>query len=178
MKTGRHPLIVDVETLPPEGETFALTIDEAGLRRQWRADDDLADWAFQPVDSEIRLTPAPGGITLEATVTIRCIAPCIRCLDPIELALDDRITLRFERPDATRELRLSDASLDILEFDGVSIDLTAWLAAQVLLSIPDLPRCESHAGRPCAGPALSALTKARPDPRWAALAALRNEHDA
>lgn len=175
--TPRAHLVIEVATLPPQGETFTLTIDDATLRRQWRADDNLTDWRFSDITSRVHLIPALGGVDLRATVAVRCTAPCIRCLAQLDLDLEDAVQLRFERSEACREVRLSDASLNVLEFDGKTIDLTAWLAEQVLLTIPDLPRCDTEAGRACAGPALSVLEQERPDPRWAALETLRITDD-
>lgn len=165
---------IGVDTLPPEGETFSFSLAGDRVLELWgpaRADDGLR---LKRVDAVVRLTPFVGGVDLDGRIHVEATVPCGRCLAEIALALDDGGRLRFERRrrGEAPEVELNDAAFDVVEFDGETVDLAAWAAEQAALALPEHPRCDEQAGRVCqaaggsvAGPAL--------DPRWSALAALK-----
>jgi uncharacterized metal-binding protein YceD (DUF177 family) len=116
---------------------------------------------------------------------------CVRCLEtvqfPLSLSLSFRLAQREqEAPDEDQEA-FEDGALievddvDIVSYQAGTIDFGEVLREQVFLELPPHPSCDSPgavAAKSCAYAAEQAKAALAPkpvDPRWAALAALRDK---
>jgi uncharacterized protein len=100
---------------------------------------------------------------------------CDRCLEQFEDEVHEDIELLVDQAPKGEagEHELGRSDLDVLEVEGDEVDLEALLAEQVVLAIPHRPLC----GRPdCAVPVVGDQVGAG-DPRWAALASIREGLD-
>jgi uncharacterized protein len=126
-----------------------------------------------PVDLEI--TQPSGAMMFDLRADVRLAGPCMRCLEPAEVWIAVSPS-EFHDPDAPRgdELR-SDYVVDH------SLLLGAWLRDTVGLEIPDQILCRPDCAGLCpvCGKDLNVEPhvhdETEPDPRWAALAQLRED---
>jgi len=124
---------------------------------------------------EVEIAQPSGAMLFDLRTGVQLAGPCMRCLEPARVAIDVSVR-EFHDPDAPQgdELR-SDYIVD------EHLQLGAWLRDAVALGIPDQVLCRSD----CAGlcPVCGKDLNAEPhehenielDPRWAALAELREE---
>lgn len=108
---------------------------------------------------------------------------CARCLEPVEHAVEERFDLIF-RPlgvdsgAAERAISTSDTEIGYYQADGLALEDV--LREQVLLSLPARALCRQDCKGLCPGCGRNLNTEACAcntpcsDPRWAALADLRN----
>lgn len=168
-----------VDTLAPDGDAFSIALDQAEVLRFWgqqRADEVSR---IVIVQANVLLRPHLGGVELVGSVRLQGQTVCGRCLAELPLDMRENVRVRFEpaRP-VPVELELTDAVFDVVEFDGETIDLAAWLAEQAALLLPQHPRCEDWRGRACQQTlGETAGTQAKIDPRWAGLQALLGRKD-
>ncbi|MDQ3992618.1 MAG: DUF177 domain-containing protein [Actinomycetota bacterium] len=124
--------------------------------------------------AELAVTRASSGMVLELSFPVRLHGPCFRCLE--EAALDLRIRGREYQalsPDADEELRSP-------YVDDERLDLAGWARDATALKLPEQILCRADCAGLCAicGRNLNDEpheheTEAT-DPRWAALADLRD----
>jgi DUF177 domain-containing protein len=125
------------------------------------------------VPAELTVTRATTGSVLELAFRVRLHGPCFRCLADtvLELAIHAR-EYQATNPGGDEELRSPYVSHDVL-------DLSGWARDAVALELPDKilhdPECAGLC--PVCGKDLNLEPHehedAEPDPRWAALDALR-----
>ncbi len=138
-----------------------------------------------PTGTEVRLDVSlesvQDGIWVSGTVGATATGECGRCLDEVRLDVAAPLQGLFELPDARREDD-EEASGDVYEFDGESLDLEELVRDAVITTLPFTPLC----GPDC--PGLCDQCGARLaddpdhahevlDPRWAALQSLTDEKE-
>ena len=129
----------------------------------------------EPVPAELAIIQAASGTLFELRLTVRLHGPCFRCL--ADAVVERRLDLReyqATKPDGSEELTtpyLADSK----------VDLTSWARDSLMLALPEKILCRDD----CAGlcPVCGKDLKLEPhehvdevgDPRWAALAELRDQ---
>ena len=129
----------------------------------------------EKVPAELTITRASTGTVYELRLHVRLHGPCFRCLG--DAVLDEDLSLReyqAESPGGAEELTTPYVTNNRL-------DLSSWARDALVLALPDKILCRSD----CAGlcPVCGRDLNAEPheheeeesDPRWAALAELRDE---
>jgi len=131
------------------------------------------------VTLELRLESVLDGVLVTGTARTRVAGECARCLDPLERELEADFQELYAYPDesAGRRAAPRDDESDLLELDGVLLDLEPVLRDAVVLALPLKPLCREDC------PGLCQQCGARladdpehgheaVDPRWAALQGL------
>ena len=126
------------------------------------------------VPAELTVTRASTGTVFELRFRARLHGPCYRCAE--DAVVDESIAVREYQAagaDASEELRTPYVVDDVL-------DLSAWARDALVLALPEKILCRTN----CAGLCPVCGTRlqgerhdhgpAEPDPRWAALAGLRD----
>lgn len=143
--------------------------------------------ALGPIDFAGRIVRVATGYWLEAELTFEQTFDCMRCLTPTvvptKLEIASMVTVGDDEPaEAHEELQLEDDQLGVLNLREPIFDTESLLAEQLQLNIPMKPLCRdgcaglcvtcganlNDGGCDCAAPV---------DPRWSALAALRDGAD-
>ena len=125
-------------------------------------------------EAVLALTQTSSGLVLELELDVRVLGPCVRCL--ADAGLDVRVAAREYQASSPGE---SD-ELTTPYIDDTRLDLSAWAHDAVALALPDKILCRED----CAGlcPVCGKDLNREPhehegeeaDPRWAALAELRD----
>ena len=154
--------------------------------------------SLSPVECRGRVRFIDPDFLFEADLAYEQTLACTRCLqaasEPVEARIDLLLTVspaasgrsgrgaRAPRPaDAADELELGEEDLGVLTLPGEEIDTAPLVREQVQLNIPMKPLCrpECQGLCPICGADLNAgacrCETTSPDPRWAALAALRGQ---
>ena len=127
-----------------------------------------------PAPAELLVTRASSGTVLELALDLSLGGPCFRCLQDAELALE----LRLREYSATKP-ESEDERTEYIVDDR--LDLSAWARDSVALALPDQILCRPDCAGLCpvCGKDLNLEPHEHednePDPRWAALADLRDE---
>ena len=143
--------------------------------------------AVDPVEVDGTLSFADPNFWLEMRLQARARLVCDRCLEPFEQTVSSRLELavaeRPERRGGTGERELSQDELGLVEVEGEILDTGPLVREQIVLDLPVKPLCKAD----CAGlcPRCGAnrnlgecgCGEPAPDPRWAALTALRDKLD-
>ncbi len=144
-----------------------------------------SDLAVTPVRLQGSLTFVDGGYLLEARLRYAQTVPCDRCLEPAVEPVDQTLELLVveRRPvgpvGGERELR--EEELGTVEADDGWLDTESLVVEQVTLNLPTHPLCRPDCAGLCprCGANLNrgscGCAAPPPDPRWAALAALRSK---
>lgn len=128
----------------------------------------------EQVAAELTLTQTTSGMLFQVRFTVRLHGPCFRCLD--DAALDQAVDVReYQAEDAE-----GDEELESPYVAENRLDLARWARDSVVLALPDKILCRED----CAGlcPVCAKNLNREPhghegeesDPRWAALAELRD----
>jgi uncharacterized protein len=125
-------------------------------------------------EAAFTLTRTSSGLLLELELDVRLVGPCFRCLDDAGLSL--HVTSREYH--ATSPGESDELQTPYLEDDR--LDLSAWARDAIALSLPDKILCRPDCAGLCpvCGGDLNRdpheHEEAKADPRWAALAKLRD----
>jgi uncharacterized protein len=160
-------------------ESIELSATELGLE---------PDVEVTPVSVRGSLTWAAPSYFLQARLGYRQTVPCDRCLAPVTEALDVPVELLVAtRPVAAAgeegERELAGDEFGVLQVAGEELDTRAVVVEQVQLNLPTHPLCRDDCAGLCPvcgrdrnqGPC--GCTESGAEPRWAALAALRDKTD-
>jgi uncharacterized protein len=120
----------------------------------------------EPLEVDLLAESVHEGILVSGTVTTRATAECVRCLDPIEVAIEAPLQELFAY--------LADEAYDYLVVQE-SIDLDQVVRDQVVVELPFQPVCQDDC--PGLDPATgikretgsAQANTTRTDPRWAKL---------
>jgi uncharacterized protein len=160
-------------------EVLSFAPDELGLG---------GEVELTPVDVRGSLSFDAPNFLIDASLTFTVQVPCDRCTAPVRQEIDGRLTALVHQASGRREpgggeRELKEDELGVLEVAGDVLDTRPLVAEQVLLELPTRPLCRED----CAGlcPTCGADRNLGPcgcrtepvDPRWAALAALRDRQD-
>jgi uncharacterized protein len=117
------------------------------------------------VTLELRLESVLDGVLVTGTARTRVAGECARCLDPLERELEADFQELYAYPDesAGRRAAPRDDESDLLELDGVLLDLEPVLRDAVVLALPLKPLCRED----CPGtvPAVRGAPRRRPGAR-------------
>jgi len=91
-------------------------------------------------------------VEVEGTLSCSVVLPCSRCLQPAEQQLVLPVTLTFTRASTAgaeepEDLELTADAIGLIPFEGEVIDLSAALAQELLMGLPQHPLCAED----CAG---------------------------
>jgi uncharacterized protein len=137
-----------------------------------------------PVSCRGRISAVEDGVLIQADLRYEQTLLCDRCLEPVTVPVSERIELlavKLAREnEVANELELKREDLDVVAVEDDEIDTDPLVVEQVLLNVPMkqlcseacrglCPRCGANLNRgSCDCPADA-------DPRWSALAALRDK---
>ena len=129
----------------------------------------------EAIPAELTVTRTTDGWLLRLQFVVRLHGPCMRCLD--DAALDEEIDVQEYQAEAPRG---EEELASVYVVDG-RVDLSAWSRDSVVLTLPNRILCRPD----CAGlcPVCGKNLNREPhrhegeeaDPRWAALAELRDQ---
>ena len=129
----------------------------------------------EEVEADLAITRASSGTVLELRLPIRLHGPCMRCLG--DAVVEEQLSLREYQ--ATSPGGSDELTVQYLDDD--KLDLSAWARDSLALALPNKILCRPD----CAGlcPVCGKDLNAEPhvhdeqeaDPRWAALAQLKDE---
>ena len=130
-----------------------------------------------PLDLDLKLESVTEGVLVTGTVTAPLSGECARCLDPLTDEFTGEICELFAYPDsATDETTEQD---EVYRIVGELIDVEPVVRETVVMGLPMSPVCRTDCPGLCpdCGGKLAELpadhAHEQIDPRWAALAALR-----
>jgi uncharacterized protein len=138
-------MFIDVQQLPPEGQSIDLEIPE----REFAAQDEIR--LMDRVHVSGRLSPVDdGGICLLGDMKASIEMGCVRCLEPLSIDIDEKLDLLFmpqsanvgpgEGEDEERELTDEDMSVSFYKDD--KIDVNQIVREQIYLALPMKPLCK------------------------------------
>lgn len=142
--------------------------------------------ALGPVWWKGRVNFADPGYYLRARLSYEQTLSCNRCLKPIVERVEPDVELVIlveDNPGAAGEHELQERELGVLYLDGEVLETDPILLEQLQLNIPMKPLCQADCKGLCAVCGTDLNTGAcsceerTPDPRWAALAALKSRLD-
>jgi uncharacterized protein len=178
-----RPIVVVVETLPPEGKTFPLQIASRDLNRFLAAEGASGAEATSDAVGEAKIYRSGSDVFVLGKVRTRVAYQCVRCLEPFEEELKadfDRV-FSAEETYGSGEVELHKEDLDVEPIEGDSIDLAELAAEELTLALRAHPVCgESCRGLcPTCGANLNVeecgCAKAPADPRFALLGKLKKK---
>ncbi|TVR63859.1 MAG: DUF177 domain-containing protein [Gemmatimonadales bacterium] len=173
--------------------TVSLTeLDRTGpirLRDEISGDDPLwSDWAgelISPVSVDVKVSATPTGqVVALGRFQARLGRECRRCLEPVEVSLDEELTLLWVPPDRRRGAPSdTDENEGVRQLDpvGDQLDLSPAIREEVVLAAPVFVTCRDDCRGLCpvCGINLNQETcdcdPDEPDPRWDALRALTED---
>lgn len=169
---------IEIDRLGERGEKFAYEYAPEGLS----LDGETLRLAA-PAEVEGRAGLRGREVSLEGRLRARVEARCDRCLRPVTSAVEVEFAERFVPPGdeanaAERELQPDDLAFSVYQ-DG-AVDLDELVREQILLALPTRLLCEEDCRGLCpkCGADLNAgacaCEQGEVDPRWAALAKLKN----
>ena len=148
-----------------------------------------SDLELSPVEVDGTLSWAAPNYLLQARLAFRQTVPCDRCLAPVEQRVETPFLLlvmpRGGRQAGAhdREREVAREELGVLEVAGETLETEPVVAEQVQLNLPTKPLCRDDCAGLCprCGRNLNqgacGCAPPAPDPRWGALAALRDKLD-
>lgn len=110
----------------------------------------------EPIDVDLRIQSVSEGVLASGTVAALLIGECTRCLEPIELDVEQQFTelYRYENEKKGRknskEIDVQDEDED-LHMDGDFIDLEFAIRDALLLDLPINPLCDPDCEGLCPG---------------------------
>jgi len=182
-------LRIDLEQLPEDG--VSVSVDHSHPRFAAlladAADGKDEEGAAAPVGSvDVTVTPWPQRLDVVGTLTATLPLVCSRGLDGYSHELTvtfSHILMRSPGGSHAEEVELTADDLDRSEFTGTELDLITVLREELFLGMPGKPLCTTPCEGPCPnwgeGVTLGTVGEddsSGVDPRWAALAALKNKN--
>ncbi|MFD5703917.1 YceD family protein [Streptomyces lasiicapitis] len=182
----RNPLVFDTHELgrrPGALLRVTRTIDAPGSPAPFGVEGVVGVPEGAPVVLEIRLESVMEGVLVTGTARASAKGECVRCLEPLELALDADFQEMFSYPDADDRGRSAEPADDAeddedrLFLEDGMFDLEPMLRDAVVLALPMQPVCQED----CEGLCSECGVRLADDPdhhhdavdiRWAALQGL------
>ncbi|HSH70619.1 MAG TPA: DUF177 domain-containing protein [Deferrisomatales bacterium] len=177
-----HPYDVRVDHLPPEGATFDVRLDAAAATALLRERGLSEPLEARELSARIRVIPGGNDVFVLGELQGAVVGPCSRCLETCEQPLGGEFHLTFVHgnvPGEGGEMELHREDMDLELLQGDSIDLDAVVAEQLFLQLPTRSVCSEECRGLCPvcggnrNDILCECEDSSPDPRFAALAALR-----
>jgi uncharacterized protein len=135
------------------------------------------------VDCRGRLSAIEDGILIQGELSYDQTMTCNRCLEPVQTPVRESFDLLVVTPGeesaVALDLELEEADLDVVAVEGDELDTDPLVVEQIHLNVPMKPLCSEECKGLCpsCGSNLNEGPCACPadvDPRWAALASLRD----
>ncbi|WJV45928.1 YceD family protein [Streptomyces flavofungini] len=182
----RNPLVFDTHELgrrPGAMQRVARTIDAPGSPAPFGVEGVIGVPDGAPVELDIRLESVMEGVLVTGTARASAKGECVRCLEPVELALEADFQEMFSYPDADDRGRTAEPADDAeddedrLFLEDGMFDLEPVLRDAVVLALPMQPVCQDD----CEGLCSECGVRLADDPghhhdavdiRWAALQGL------
>lgn len=167
---ARAPLVIDTRELgrrPGSMRRVSRTVpapENLGI-------DVLGVPAGSDLALDLRLEAVMEGVLVSGTAGGRLAGECVRCLDPIERAIEAPVQELFTYPGSDRDPRVAD---DLPELEGDLLDVEPVVRDAIVLELPFRPLCGEDCRGLCAecGARLAddpEHNHATTDPRWSAL---------
>jgi uncharacterized protein len=148
-------LKVRVDELPDSGRVIHFHETDAWFSSRMSSLEDAREITLiRPVEVDMELVPAIEQIKLSGHLRATVRLACSRCLQDLDLELDEAITLVFLRPlpaDTPEEIGLRPEDLDMEFYDGETIDIGLIVIEQIFLALPQRPLCQPHCQGLCSG---------------------------
>ncbi len=128
-----------------------------------------------PVEVRGRLSDAgPGQYFFQGNITARVKAACRRCLRDVAIGIDEGIAVVF-----TEDSTTDDPAAYVIANQAGEIEMDEMVREQIILAVPGYPECRADCRGLCVtcGRDLNeglCDCQPEPDPRWAALDALKS----
>jgi len=123
--------------IPDEGLREKVVLPLAGMKRLV---EQVGDQTSQ-IETQVQLLPRGGNVELTGRLQVTLKAPCQRCMDTVELPLDEElaVTLAPERliNQSAEDHHLSAGELNVVFFPGDEIDLGQVLEDELLILMPE-----------------------------------------
>ncbi len=131
-----------------------------------------------PVHLEVHMDKSHAHLMLAIKARATAVYACDRCLDEIEIPLQEAVTLVYAK-DAAAEHMKDDESVRTLAADDTFIDAGDDVRDVLLIAIPMRRVCTDYRDNPACGAAIpeAAHLRAEADPRWDALRSLAGGED-
>ena len=198
---SRSPYLYDTHDLPRragEMRQVELSIDI----HEPMGFDILAIPSDEPVDLELTLQAVTEGVLVTARVLSVAVGECTRCLDPVELEIDENFTELYEYAEDARVVRkrekkmserqkkaqeeeeLLDEEDELRQMVGDDVDLEGPIRDAIILNLPLNPLCSADCPGLCpvCGEKLADLPEGHShevgDIRWAGLEGLKLDPEA
>jgi len=143
-------LETSLASLPAEGKKIKLRL---GLVRLGEILDDSGVpgvEALAPLVAELLLKPFASSIRVRGSISTKLSYQCVRCLERFNSALDSRFEFSLQLdcgPAEAEETELNSDDIDMVPFDGGSLDPLAIVEEQLYLALQSNPVC----GEKCRG---------------------------
>ncbi|HEX8192694.1 MAG TPA: DUF177 domain-containing protein [Allosphingosinicella sp.] len=125
---GQAPRTIDIETSAVERDALAARFGFASL---------------SSLSAEVVLERRLGGVVARGTVRAALAQSCVVSGDPVEEQVEAPFEVEF-RPhpehDAEEEIELGEGDLDVIFYDGASVDVGEAVAETLSLSVEPFPR--------------------------------------
>lgn len=173
---GLRTMIIPLAQIGPEGLRRTVDLALSGLPRLV----EVLGPQTARARVEVVLKDRSGTVELTGHVRATVRLTCSRCLDPVELEIDEPLAVALA-PEATArstthdEVHLAAEELDVSFFSGDAIDLRQVLEDELMLLVPEQACEEDEDGRcTCCGLAVDEVLKpAEADEAFHPLAGLR-----
>ena len=198
---SRSPYLYDTHDLPRragEMRQVELSIDI----HEPMGFDILAIPSDEPVDLELTLQAVTEGVLVTARVLSVAVGECTRCLDPVELEIDENFTELYEYAEDARVVRKREKKMserqkkaqeeeellveedELRQMVGDDVDLEGPIRDAIILNLPLNPLCSADCPGLCpeCGEKLADLPEGHShevaDIRWAGLEGLKLDPEA
>ncbi len=179
----RSPLVLDTRDLSRQPGSL-LEIDREVQSPEELGTDIVAVPAGAPVELAVRLEAVSEGVLVSGSVRATASGACVRCLEPVHLAVEASFQELFAYADRAahhREVGDDSDETEVHVLHGDLIDLLPVLRDTVVPALPFQPVCRADCPGLCSecGVPLAQEPDHRhdaTDPRWAALGSLLGDH--
>lgn len=139
---------IDIRNITDQGRSLAFEV-AAGAFPVLKEMMDHGECRFSdPISVQVHAAPEKEMIRVKGEMVVNVALPCSRCLEFFEQKFSRRFTLRFSHeipsdlvPAGAEEIELSAEQMDLMFFDGETIDLREAVQEQVVLTLPFKPLC-------------------------------------
>ncbi|MEW6139645.1 MAG: DUF177 domain-containing protein [Thermodesulfobacteriota bacterium] len=174
-----------IDDIPEEGLELDLTGDRAVLSQALESMPNLGELRLAPiVTGRVNLVKSGGEVLLTADVRVSASLECARCLTRFESPIHTDISLVLKpiAADNPSESDLVESDANYVFFHGPEIDVGKIILQELLLEVPMKPLCNpecpglcARCGAPKGSDQCTCNSSDTIDPRWKALADLKDK---
>jgi len=140
-------LETSLASLPAEGKKIKLRLGLGRLGEILDGSGVPGVEALAPLIAELILKPFASCIRVRGSICTNLSYQCVRCLERFDFALDSRFEFSLQLdsgPDEAEETELNSDDLDMVPFDGSSLDPLAIVEEQFYLALQSNPVCAEN----------------------------------